>query len=139
MRNETHQALHSYSVDLNLHHPSCDPGEITEALSTEPWFARKKGEFVGEIQNKSTSWLCHFHKGAGNDEFHKTLESLVSFLSMHHSFLTKFTEEEGTVEVVLNATVPVDEGKLFDLRFDPFLLSEISQRNASLRVQVWSA
>jgi Domain of unknown function (DUF4279) len=139
MQNETDQVLHSYSVDLNLHHPSADPGEITKALATEPWFARKKGEFVGEIQNKFTSWLCHFQKGAGNEEFNRTLENLVSFLSMQRSFLSKFTEEEGTVEVVLNATVPVDEGKLFDLRLDPFLLRELSQRNVSLRVQVWNA
>lgn len=139
MQNELDQSLHSYSVDVNLHHPSLDPGEITKALATEPWFARRRGDFVGDIQHKSTSWLCHFQKGSGNVEFNKTLESFVSFLSKHHSFLSRFTEEEGTVEVVLNATVPVDEGKLFDMRLDPFLLSQLSQRNVSLRVQVWSA
>jgi hypothetical protein len=63
----------------------------------------------------------------------------MSFLSTQHSFLSKFTKEEGTIEVVLNATVPMDEGKLFDLRLDPFLLREISQRNVSLRVQVWNS
>jgi hypothetical protein len=139
MQNELDQSLHSYSVDLNLHHPSCDPGEITRALATEPWFARRKGEFVGEIQHKSTSWLSHFQNGAGNAEFNKTLESFVSFLSKHDPFLRRFTEEQGAVEVVLNATVPVDEGKLFDLHLDPWFLSELSQRNVSLRVQVWSA
>ena len=137
MENET--SVHPYSVDLNLHHPSRDPEEITEALDTKPWFARRKGEVIANIRHKSTSWLCHFQKGSGNAEFEQTLKALMSFMSEHQSFLQRFVEEEGTAEVVLNATVPADEGKLFDLSLDPLFLSELAESGVQLRVQVWSA
>jgi hypothetical protein len=138
MENELDQTSHSYSVDLNLHHPTRDPGEITKALVIEPWFAKQRGEFVGGIEHKATSWLCHFQQGDGNAEFNETLERVVSFLSKHDAFFSRFTEEDGTVEMVLKATVPFDDGKLLDLRLDPFLLNELAQRNVSLRVQAWS-
>jgi hypothetical protein len=139
MENEQPTSAHPYSVDLNLHHPSCDPAEITRELVTKPWFARKQGDVIAGIQHKSTSWLCHFQKGSGNVEFDQTLKTLVSFIAEHHSFLRKFVEEEGTAEVVLNARVPFDEGKLFDLSLDPVFLNELSQLHIQLRVQVWSA
>ena len=63
----------------------------------------------------------------------------MSFMSEHQSFLQRFVEEEGTAEVVLNATVPADEGKLFDLSLDPLFLSELAESGVQLRVQVWSA
>ena len=74
IENQLDQTTHSYSVDLNLHHLTRDPGEITKALAIEPWFAKRRGELVGGIEHKTTSWLCHFHKGAGNNEFGKTLK-----------------------------------------------------------------
>jgi len=139
MENEVSTSVHPYGVDINLHHPSCDPAEITQELATKPWFARKRGDVIAGIPHKSTSWLCHFQKGDGNVEFDQTLKALVSFISEHHSFFQRFVEEEGTAEVVLNARVPFDEGKLFDLSLDPFFLSELSQLHIQLRVQVWSA
>jgi len=138
MENEFEEKPHSYRVDLNLHHPSRDPGVITEALAIEPWFAKRKGEFVGDIEHKATTWLCHFQKGDGNAEFSETLERVVSFLSKHDSFFSTFTEEDGTVEMVLKVTVPFDDGKLLDVRLDTFFLNELAQRNVSLRVQAWS-
>jgi hypothetical protein len=139
MNNEAPTSVHPYSVDLNLHHPSCDPADITQELATNPWFARKRGDVIAGIQHKSTSWLCHFQKGTGNVEFDETLRALVSFIGEHGSFLRKFVEEEGTAEVVLNARVPFDEGKLFDLSLDPLFLTELSKMRIQLRVQVWSA
>lgn len=91
------------------------------------------------IPHQSTSWLCHFQKGDGNVEFDQTLRALLLFASEHHSFLHRFVEEEGTVEVVLNSKVPFDQGKLFDLSLDPLFLGELSQLRIRLRVQVWSA
>ena len=132
-------SVHPYSVDLNLHHPSRDPEEITQALDMKPWFARREGEVVANIRHKFTSWLCHFQKGSGNTEFEQTLRALMSFMSKHHSFLRRFVEEKGTAEIVLNATVPVDEGKLFDLSLDSFFLSKLAENGVKLRVQVWSA
>ena len=63
----------------------------------------------------------------------------MSFMSKHHSFLRRFVEEKGTAEIVLNTTVPVDEGKLFDLSLDSFFLSKLAETGVKLRVQVWSA
>ena len=42
-QNELDQSFHPYSVDLNLHHPSLDPGERTKALATEPSSLNKAG------------------------------------------------------------------------------------------------
>ena len=138
MNNHPEEELHAYSVDLNLHHPSCDPGVITNALSMEPWFVKRQGDFIGEIQHRLTTWLCRFQKGVGNVAFNQTLEDIASFLVRNQAFLSSFADEEGTIELVLNATVPVDKGKLFQLRLDPWFLGELSQRNVMLRMQVWS-
>ena len=138
MENELDQQSHSFGVDLNLHHPFRDPREITEALALKPWFAKRRGEFVGGIEHKATSWLCHLKKGSGNSEFSQTLEEVASFLSEHDPFLSAFIEEEGTIEMVLKTKVPLDHGKLLDLRLDSFLLNELAQHSVSLRVQAWS-
>jgi hypothetical protein len=40
-------ATDEFKINLNLHHPSCDPETITETLALKPWFAKKNGKQHG--------------------------------------------------------------------------------------------
>lgn len=128
-----------FSIDLNLHHPSCDPGEITKALLLEPWFSRRAGDQLGDVVHRQTSWLCHFEKGAGDSEFGEALERMASLLCQHEAFFSEFTGEGGKVEVVLNSRVELEEGKLLELCLHPWFLNQLSTRNVSLRIQAWKS
>jgi hypothetical protein len=45
-----------FRLDLNFHHPFCDPREITEELLLTPWFAVKHGIKIGEVLHRETTW-----------------------------------------------------------------------------------
>ncbi len=44
-----------FKIDLNLHHPFCDPETITETLALKPWFVKKNGDKVGNVTHKENN------------------------------------------------------------------------------------
>ena len=131
-----------FRLDLNLHHPFCDPHEITNELSLTPWFAVEHGTDIGKVLLKKTSWLCHFRGGNTDPEFTKALEDTASLLSGHEAFISGFIEQGGEVELALNSATdsaysPGD--KVFELSLHPWFLRLLGERKIQLRVQVWVA
>ncbi len=134
-----HMATDEFKIDLNLHHPSCDPEMVTEALALQPWFAKKTGAKIGNVTHKRTTWLCNFRRGTSESEFAAALEDVVTLLSEHESFIAGFIEQGGEVELVLNSTVDTEGDKLLELSLHPWFLKQIGERGINLRVQAWSA
>jgi hypothetical protein len=131
-----------FRLDLDLHHPFCDPDEITGELSLTPWFAVKHGTKIGDVLHRETTWLCHFRDGNTNPEFTKALEDTASLLSDHEAFITGFIEQGGKVELVLNSATDAAFGsgdKLFELSLNPWFLGRLTENNIHLRLQVWVA
>src|SRR3974390_1655698 len=131
-----------FRLDLNLHHPSCDPHEITEELSLTPWFAVKHGTKIGDVLHRKTTWLCHFRGGSANQGFTKALEDTASLLSEHEAFISRFIEQGGEVELVLNSATDsafISGDKLFELSLHPWFFSRLAENNIHLRLQVWVA
>jgi hypothetical protein len=131
--------IDQFGVDLNLHHPACDPQAITKAFSLEPWFSKKCGEQVGPVTHKTTAWLCHFRKGALDSDFEKALDDVVSLVSEQEAFISKFVEQGGEIEIVLNSTVETTGSKLFELSLSSWFLKQLADRGINLKVQIWSA
>ena len=130
-----------FRIELNLHHPFCDPDEITQELSLEPWFAVKDGTRIGEVHHKKTAWLCHFRGGSTNSDA-QALGDIVSWCSERRAFISRFIEEGGEVEFVLDSATdssfsPGD--KLFELSLHPEFLNCLAANNIHLRLQVWMA
>ncbi len=131
-----------FKINLNLHHPSCDPEMVTKSLALDPWFAMKKGAKIGNVTHKQTTWLCKFRDGTSEEEFASALEDVVTLLSEHGPFIAGFIEQGGEVEVVLNSTVDTEAeagDKLLELSLHPWFLKQIGEHGISLRVQAWSA
>jgi hypothetical protein len=131
-----------FKIDLNLHHPSCDPETITAALALKPWFAKENGDKVGNVTHKKTAWLCQFRRGTFDEGFATALEDVVTLLSDYEAFFAEFIEQGGEVELVLNSTVDtaVEEGdKLLELSLHPWFLKQLGEHGINLRVQAWSA
>jgi hypothetical protein len=131
-----------FRFELDLHHPSCDPHEITEQLSLKPWFAVKHGTHIGDVLHKKTTWLCRFRGGSTNSEFTQALEDTVSLFSEHQAFISRFIEQGGEVELVLNSATDssfASGDKLFELRLHPWFLSRLAENDIHLRLQVWIA
>jgi len=131
--------IDQFGIDLNLHHPECDPQAITKAFSLEPWFLAKQGERLGSVTHKTAAWLCHFRKGTLDSEFERALDDVVSLVSEQEAFISKFVEQGGELEIVLNSTVETTGSKLFELRLHSWFLKQIAERGINLRVQIWSA
>ena len=131
-----------FRLDLNLHHPSCDPREITEELLLTPWFAAGHGFKIGDVLHTKTTWLCHFRDGNSDPEFARALEDTASLVSKHEAFITKFVEQGGEVEIVLNSAIDsafASGDKVLELSLSPTLLNSLADRGIQLRVQVWVA
>src|ERR1019366_7911534 len=94
-----------FRLDLNLHHPFCDPREISEELLLTPWFAVKHGIKIGEVLHRETTWLCHFRDGKSDPEFTKALEDTASLVLEHEAFFARFIEQGGEVEFGLNSAI----------------------------------
>jgi len=131
-----------FRFDLNLHHPSCDPHEITRELTLTPWFSVKQGTNIGDLLHAKTTWLCHFRGGNTDPEFVKALGDMAALLSEHEAFIAGFIDQGGEVELVLNSAIgsafrPGD--KVFELSLDPWFLGRLAEMNIQLRMQVWVA
>jgi hypothetical protein len=131
--------IDQFKIDLNLHHPSCDPQAITEALSMKPWFSAKKGEQIGSVTRKTTVWLCHFRVGKRDSEFTQALEDFVSLVSEQEAFISKLIEEGGEIEISFNPTVETTGNKLYELSLHSWFLKQLAERSINLRLQVWAA
>ena len=135
-------ATDEFKINLNLHHPSCDPETITETLALKPWFVKKNGDKVGNVTHKKTTWLCQFRSGRFDSKFATALEDVVTLLSKHEAFFAGFIEQGGEVELVLNSTVDtvVAKGdKLLELNLHPWFLKQLGEHGINLRMQAWSA
>jgi hypothetical protein len=131
-----------FRLDLNLHHPLCDPREITEELLLTPWFAVKHGVKIGDVLHRKTTWLCHFRNGNSDPEFTKALEDSASLVSEHEAFIARFIEQGGEVELVLNSAIDsafTSSDKVLELSLSPSFLSALADRGIQLRVQGWVA
>lgn len=131
-----------FRLDLNLHHPSCDPGEITKELLLTPWFAVKHGIKIGPVLHRNTAWLCRFRDGNSGPDFTRALEDTASLVSEHEVFIARFIEQGGEVELVLNSAIDsnfTSGDKVMELSLSPTFLSTLSDRGIQLRVQVWVA
>ena len=131
-----------FSLEVNLHHPSCDPREITQELSLDPWFAVRNGANIGDVIHRKTTLLCHFRGGTTNPEFTRALEDTASLLSNHQGFIFQFVAQGGEVEVVLNSAIDsgfVSGDKLSELTLHPWFLSRLAENDIHLRLQVWVA
>jgi len=132
-------ATDEFKINLNLHHPSCNPETITETLGLKPWFAKEKGTKIGNITHKRTTWLCKFRSGTFESEFASALEDVVTLLSEHEPFIAGFLGQGGEVELELNSTVDTEGDKLLELSLHPWFLKQLGDRGINLRVQAWSA
>jgi hypothetical protein len=135
-------ATDEFKIDLNLHHPSCDPEMITETLALKPWFAKENGAKVGDVTHKQTTWLCDFRRGTFDWDFATALEDVVTLLSKHEAFFAGFVGQGGEIELVLNSAVDASGAigdKLLELSLHPWFLKQLGDRGISLRVQAWSA
>jgi hypothetical protein len=131
-----------FRLDLNLHHPFCDPTEITEELLLTPWFAVKHGIKIGDVLHRETTWLCHFRDGNADSEFTRALEDTVSLVSDHEAFIARFIEQGGEIELALNSAIDsafTSGDKVLELSLSPSFLSGLADRGIQLRVQVWVA
>jgi hypothetical protein len=99
----------------------------------------KKGDKVGNVIHKQTTWLCKFRSGTFDSEFASALEDVVALISEHERFIAGFIEQGGEVELVLNSTVDAEGDKLLELSLHPWFLKQIGERGINLRVQAWSA
>jgi hypothetical protein len=131
-----------FRLDLSLHHPFCDPREITEELLLAPWFTARHGTKIGDVLHRTTTWLCHFRDGNTAPEFTKALEDTASLVSEHEAFIARFIEQGGEVELGLNSAIDsafTFGDKVFELSLSPSFLSGLADRGIQLRVQVWVA
>lgn len=132
-------ATDEFKIDLNLHHPSCNPETITESLGLKPWFAKEEGAKIGNVTHKRTTWLCKFRSGAFDSKFATALEDVVTLLSKHEAFFAGFIEQGGEVELVLNSTVDIQGDKLLEFSLHSWFLKHLGEHGVNLRVQAWSA
>jgi len=94
------------------------------------------------VLHKKTTWLCYFRGGNTNPEFTKALENTASLLSDHEAFISRFIEQGGEVELVLNSATDstfISGDKLLELRLHPWFLSRLAENDIHLRLQVWVA
>ena len=129
-----------FAINLNLHHPSCDPSSITQEFSLEPWHTHIRGEQVGSITYQKTAWLCSFCKGSSNAEFEVALKDVTTLISTHEAFIDRFLEQGGEIELQLDSAMDVPEepgDKIFELNLYSELLKQLGQKGIDLRIQVW--
>ena len=128
-----------FKINLNLHHPSCDPEMVTKALALKPWFTKEKGAKIGNVTHKQTTWLCNFRNGRSESEFTAALEDVVTLLSEHEPFVAEFIQQGGEIELELNSAVDTEGDKLLELSLHPWFLKQLGERGINLRMQAWSA
>jgi hypothetical protein len=128
-----------FKINLNLHHPSCDPEMVTDALGLKPWFAKRQGTKTGDVIHKQTTWLCKFRGGTSEAEFAEALEDVVTLLSKHEPFIDEFIQQGGEIELELNLAVDTDGDKLLELSLHHWFLKQLGEHGINLRMQAWSA
>jgi hypothetical protein len=133
------RALNSFWLDLCLHHPSCDPIEITQALGLQPWFSAKAGQTLGTVTRRSTVWMLHFNEGVKDEEFAQALEDITAFLQINRDFLNILVTEGGEILLTINRSIAFYDGVLLSLHLQPFFLELLGNHRVGLQVQAWSA
>jgi hypothetical protein len=131
-----------FSIDIVLHHPSCGPESISEALSIKPQGAHAMGQRLGKLRAKRTFFYACLQKSEYVSELEGALAKAVRFLEKHAAFWTDFIGGRGEVELILNHTIyPKEEegDKSFELYLAPDFLRHLSTRGIGLRVQGWQA
>ncbi|HEY6765749.1 MAG TPA: hypothetical protein VI386_13340, partial [Candidatus Sulfotelmatobacter sp.] len=114
------RAVHSFWLDLTLHHPSYDPGTITQTLGLQPWHSAKVGQTLGTITRNSTVWMLHFREGVKDEEFAQALEDFTAFLEKNRDFLKILITEGGEALLTINKSIAFDDGILLRLQLQPF-------------------
>jgi hypothetical protein len=130
-----------FSIDIVLHHPSCGPESISEALSIKAQSPRN-GSRLRKFRAKRTFFYACLQKGEYVSELEGALAKVVRFLEKHAAFWTDFIGGRGEVELILNHTIyPQEEegDKCFELYLAPDFLRHLSTRDIGLRVQGWQA
>jgi hypothetical protein len=133
------RAVDSFWLDLTLHHPTCAPSVITEALGLHPWHSAKVGQTIGTTTKKSTVWMSLFCEGIKSEEFTQALEDLISLIKSREGFLKSFIDEGGDILLTLNQSVAIDDGILFNLHLEPFFVKLLGDYGIGLQVRAWSA
>jgi hypothetical protein len=135
---EAQEPKDRFNIDLALTHPTCDPSLITEEMSTEPMYCWKQGDRFGPLVKRSSHWYGRILTDHGEDEFDRALKTIASLVAMHKAFFVEFVQGGGTIELILNHSVELDEGKVLELYIEPSFLGRLAAIGVGLRVQAWS-
>jgi hypothetical protein len=126
-------------LDLVMHHPSCDPVSITEALGLFPRAKLNAGQTIGTITQKSTFWMSRYRSGIDSEEFGQALEDFLAFLEAHSDYLRTFISEGGDIQLSIDQNVAWDDGIIMKLKLEPYFIQELGTYPVGLTVQAWSA
>jgi hypothetical protein len=130
----------SFWIDLHLHHPSCDPGRITQELRLEPSHSAKVGsQMTGTILRKSTVWMVGYREGSTDSEFTQALGDCIDLLEAHRGFFQSLVNDGGDILFKVNQIVDYQKGIMFSLWLESSLLEALGRNKASLEIQAWSS
>lgn len=135
MADAEHKTDETFSLDLQFHHPTCDPRLFTESLGLEPTFAMKAGQVVGSLVRTSTVWHAQFALSNSAGDFPTALERLLVFFDEHSPFLLAHTAEGG--EAALHVSLPsLGSGFLrSSVSFEPYFLQALARSSIRLQIQ----
>jgi hypothetical protein len=127
-------------IDLIVHHPDCDPWDLTNEFQIVPWFAARSGTVVGPITRSNTVWMAHLVQPAlGTEAFADALQMVVDVLSLHQEYLQRLCGQGGDVLLTINHSIGFDGGILSDITLEPLFLAQIARCEVALQILGWSA
>lgn len=131
------KAVDTFEIDINIHHQTVLPEEITARLNLQPWIMLPKGEFGG-IARRSYWWGCHFREGLSNEAFDQALSDLQSILEREAPYFKMLRESGGDLEIAVSQSVLNDIGVIFNLMMSSEILLSLGLVGFDLRVQARS-
>jgi hypothetical protein len=130
--------IDSFSIDIVIRHPSCEPSHISQELGLKPNSSWKKGDIVPGIRAKrATAWYCEFLRDNGTEAYENALRRVISFINKKKAFFKEIGDEKGEAEIVLNHSVEFDEGRVFELSLSPIFLGHLSTLGIGLHITGW--
>jgi len=133
------QIPRSFSVSLQITHPTLDPDEISKATGLVPERTTRAGAArqtpQGDVLKGTYEFSCWTHQidVTGATELASVLQDLVERLSIHESFFHRVVAEGGAVELFCG----VFAGGNWDEALSHALMGRLSTLQIDLRLDVY--
>jgi hypothetical protein len=121
----------SFSIVLNVRHPSRNPASIAKALGVKPWVVHSK------LRARLTYFQTVLQSGNSPAKFRLALPKLVKFLRNNKKFWRDLTADKGSGELVFNYAISpqtVDGDKCFELFLTPVFCKYLSSNGIGLKI-----